>query len=378
PRLASRHVEDHCQDSEDEGDHEPEDDGDEHGESDLHHYEVGQPDEAAREAADDVLVALGGDSRGREEHADERECQRERVGLELRGKEPGAARLSVDLELDWVRRRAKRLVGGAESELGLAYEVGELPRPVGHLGVLRRLLDLGEHLARTLETDDVELVPEEGARAALDDQAHVLEVRIDVGVLQPLIQLVDERLGLLLDARRDPSARRLQEELRALDHPAEARGESPRDDDLRVHLAVGELAVGLVLIHRDELRILVHLVEDSRHVEGLAADGELLGEAVEIDEGNRGPVARVPDDCTDERREDERIDDQRGDEDGRAAENPQVLLQEEADAPHANTSASGDALNCSRLPSKTSSPPTSTATRVAKRSSSSRFCVAKT
>ena len=95
-------------------------------------------------------------------------------------------------------------------------------------------------------------------------RSHVVEVRVDVGVLEPLVQLVDERLRLLLDPGRDSAARGLQLELRALDHPAEPRREPARDDDLRVHLPVRELAVGLFLVHRDELGVLVHLVEDRR------------------------------------------------------------------------------------------------------------------
>jgi len=91
---------------------------------------------------------------------------------------------------------AKRLVGRAESEPRLPDEGTELAGPLDNLRVVRGALDLVEHLRRSVEPDDVELVPEEAPLSAFHDEVYVLEVGLDVRGLKSLVGRVDESLGL--------------------------------------------------------------------------------------------------------------------------------------------------------------------------------------
>ena len=133
--------------------------------------ELAQADEPADEPPEDVLVALRRDRRGGQEHAHEGERQRERVGLNLRGEEPRAPGLALDLQLDRVRGRPKRLVRRLEREARLAHEVRELVDLLEHLGIVGAPAQLLEEPAGLLEPDDVELVAEEVGLAALDAAA---------------------------------------------------------------------------------------------------------------------------------------------------------------------------------------------------------------
>ncbi len=142
-------------------------------------------------------IAPGGD-----DDAEERHGQRERVGLHLRREEPGAPSLVVELQRDRVRRRAQGLAGLVEREVRLVEERLELRDVLLGRGIVGAVAHLRQQPLGSGEADDVEVVPEEVARAALLDQADVVEVRLDVRLLQLPVQVEDERLGLSLDAPR--------------------------------------------------------------------------------------------------------------------------------------------------------------------------------
>src|SRR5205823_11886446 len=105
-------------------------------------------------------------------------------------------------------------------------------------------------------------------------------------------------------------------------------------------------------------------------VEAAVADVDVGGQPVLVDERDPGLRARVPGDEPDEARDDERVRDEHGDEHRRAAQDAEVLAQQEEDL-HARTPAAG-------LPSKTSLPSRSLTTRSECSPTSSTFCVAKT
>ena len=73
-----------------------------------------------------------------------------------------------------------------------------------------RLRQRVELLLRAVEPDHVEVLAEELAVAAVQEQLHVREVRVDVRALQLLIERVDERLHLLAHAARRAAARDAQ------------------------------------------------------------------------------------------------------------------------------------------------------------------------
>ena len=52
-----------------------------------------------------------------------------------------------------------------------------------------------------VEAEDVELPPEEAPVAAVEDQLHVAQVRLDVRRLELAVERVHERLHLLRDPR---------------------------------------------------------------------------------------------------------------------------------------------------------------------------------
>ncbi len=73
-----------------------------------------------------------------------------------------------------------------------------------------RLRHRREQLLGAVEPEHRERLPEEAAAAAVQDQPHEDEVRLDEDALQLAVELVDERLHLLGDARRDGAAARLR------------------------------------------------------------------------------------------------------------------------------------------------------------------------
>src|SRR5918996_2492443 len=365
-------------DAEDQRQRESHAEGDERSDDHLRRHELDQRNEPARQPADDVLVAFRGDRAGGEQDRDEGEREREGVGLELRRQEPGATRLAIGLELDGVRRRAKGLARLPEGEEGFVDERGEVADSLERLGVVRPHLELVQHLGGLLEAHDVELVPEELRLAALDEQLDVREVGGDVRLLEKEVEAVDERLRGELRPAGEPALPQPQNKSRALHHPAELSRKATGDDDGRDHLARLERALGLLVLHRNQLRLVVYLADDALDVEALARDGQLGREIVEVDEGDPRPVAREADQEPDQNREEQRVEDERAEEDRRAPEHAQVLAHEEPDRRHAKTSADGSASYWGSVPSKTMRPSSRTATRSAKRSSSSRFWVTKT
>ena len=282
------------------------------------------------------------------------------------------------LELDRVGGRPQRIARGAERESPSRTKIPSSRARSTTWGSSDVLSISARIVAASSSPTMSNSFPRKLPFAALQDEPHVLQVRFDVRVLEPLVQSVDERLRLLLHPAREPPFGRLEDELRALDHPAELRGEAARDDDLRDDSSGLELPVRLAFLHRHEVDRALHFGNHLLDVEALAADGERLGEAVEVDEGDTRAVARIADDEAHQHREDERVENEGREEGRRAAEDPEILREQEADRSHAKTSASGAFRNSSRGPSKTRAPSSRTTTRVAKCSTSSRFCVAKT
>ncbi len=76
-------------------------------------------------------------------------------------------------------------------------------------------------------------------------------------------------------------------------------------------------------------------------MEGVARDRDDLGKPLLVDERHAGLRAAVARHEADQHRDHERVHDERRDERGGAPQHPQVLAQEQEDAPHANTSAPG-------------------------------------
>ena len=268
-------------------------------------------------------------------------------------------------ELDRVRGRAQRVVGLREGEPGIAYE---LPDAVE----TRPGRQLPELLLRPVEAEDVEVPPQEAPVAAVEDQSHVTEVRLDVRGLELAVQRVDQRLHLLRHPRREAAVGGLEHEPRAPDHGAEVGDEAARNRDRGDDLAGAQLARRLLVREPDELHVvadardravdvepvaaedeqarqvvLVHerdvlrdLVDDRLHVEALARDLHDARHVVLVDVRHTRLGARVARDEADETGDHERIREQDDEQQRRAAEHPQVLPQEQKGV-HAKKSIAG-------------------------------------
>ena len=64
---------------------------------------------------------------------------------------------------------------------------------------------MGEQPLCPVEADDREVAAEHAPLAAVQEQIDVADVGLDKSLLDPQVQVVDERLHLLADARRDPT-----------------------------------------------------------------------------------------------------------------------------------------------------------------------------
>ena len=188
-------VADHDHGGERERDAEPEDRGDDAGERDLRGDEPAGRNEAARQPAEHVLVALAGKRAGGEHEREERDRQPERVALHLRGERRGSTALrQLDRAGSAPRSRAAR----RRSARARAVHRGRTLDALHALGLRQRV----ELALRAVEPDHVEALAEEAAVAAVQQQLDVLEVRVDVRALELLVERVDERLHLLANPAR--------------------------------------------------------------------------------------------------------------------------------------------------------------------------------
>ena len=183
-------------------------DADDGGERDLRPHELPERHEPAPQAADGALVAFRGRGAGGEQQREERHRQRDPVRLHLRGQHPAAALVLRLPQQDRMRGRLQRGARLREPDARVADEVADrLHAPA------RR--HAREQPLRPVEAEDGELAAEEAALAAVQQQLHEHEVRLDEDALELAIQLVDERLHLLRHARRERALAGAEDEARA-------------------------------------------------------------------------------------------------------------------------------------------------------------------
>src|SRR6266540_5375728 len=132
----------------------------------------------------------------------------------------------------------------------------------------------------------------------------------------------------------------------------------------------------------DEVDVAAHLFDRAVDVKALAGHDDRGRQVVLVDEPDPGLRVRVRRHQPDQHGDHHRIEDEDGDERGRAPQDEQVLAQEEIGAHgalyQAKIAAASDRWYSSKGPSKSSRPSRRTATRSATCSRSSTFCVART
>jgi len=143
---------------------------------------------------------------------------------------------------------------------------------------------VGEQLLRPVEADDREVVAEHLALASVQEQLHVLDVRLDERLLELEVEVVDEGLHLLAHARGDPAAAGRERQVRARHQPLQVGDESLRDGHDRGDPARGELLRRLLFRHPDDLDVLADVADQVVDAERLPRDGDPVRDAVLVDE----------------------------------------------------------------------------------------------
>ena len=266
---------------------------------------------------------------------------------------------------DRMRGRLQRVARLREPEPRVVDEVADRLRRARLGGIA------ASSCSRAVEPEHRELPPEEAAVAAVQDQLHEDEVRLDEHALQLAVQLVDERLHLLRHARRDRSACRCA-----------ARGSGSRPSSRASPTNPGGTVIVATTLpdasSRARLvrRSCARASRSSRPGRSIVCTWKRWpatttgGHVVLVDERDARLRARVAGDEPDEQCDHDRVREQRPEQQRRPAQHESGPCAAGAARPR----SSEDLLR--RVEPTTTRPSRSTSTRSAC-STSSRFCVAK-